>query len=239
LLQKTQLELTPRRPNLDHPGWGGAREGAGRPRSSKGVPHAKRPAHKASHPVHVTLRVSPEVGTLRTKTRVKAIRAAMRAAHEKRGDQMRVVQFSVQSTHVHLIVEAKDKAALSSGMKGFQVRVAKKLNKIAGRKGTVFTDRFHAHTLRTPSEVRHAYAYVLLNSRHHTGRPSPEAFIDPCSSGFFFQGWRYRPPLPPSHLENGDEESTPPVAPPNTWLAREGWHHEGRKLIAPDEVPGG
>lgn len=36
---------------------------------------------------------------------------------------------SILSNHLHLIVEAKGRGALSRGMKGLQVRIARALNK--------------------------------------------------------------------------------------------------------------
>ena len=131
-------------------------------------------------------------------------------------------------------MEARSKEALSSGLKGLQVRVARKLNAIAGRKGRVFSDRFHARALKTPSEVRHAYAYVLLNSRHHAKAPQRNSFIDPCSSGLHFDGWTRPVSLRPDHVE---VDPFVPIAEPRTWLAGEGWRAH-TDLISPDEVPG-
>ena len=49
----------------------------------------------------------------------------------------RVVHFSLQSNHMHLIVEACDTIALSRGMKGLLVRLARRLNKMWKRRGPV------------------------------------------------------------------------------------------------------
>ena len=52
---------------------------------------------------------------------------------------------------MHLIAEANDKASLSRGMQGLAVRLARRLNKRLGRRGTVFKERYHARLVRTPS----------------------------------------------------------------------------------------
>ncbi len=58
----------------------------------------------------------------------------------------------------------------------------------------MFSERYHARALRTPREVRHALAYVLLNERRHLARERglslPPWYFDPCSSAVEFDGWR-------------------------------------------------
>ena len=220
--------------------WGGARKGAGRKRVAARpcVPHRARAELDRRHPVHATLRVTEAVGNLRTKTKVCVIRNVMRQMHSTAEPGQRlpfqIVHFSVQSTHVHLIVEADDKAALARGLKAFEIRVAKRLNVIAERKGRVFSDRYHAHALRTPRETRRALAYVLLNARHHTSaRARAENAVDPCSSGALFNGWS----RPPELGDSIDDVPGPPTKTARTWLLTTGWRAKG-ELISPDEVPG-
>src|SRR3990172_7855125 len=106
----TQIELTLRPP----PTWGGAREGAGRPRTgSAGVLHAARPALARRHPVHVTLRVLPHVWSLRSRRSFRVVEAALRGVLPRTG--FGIVHFSVQGNHVHLIAEAADAPSLSRG----------------------------------------------------------------------------------------------------------------------------
>jgi hypothetical protein len=86
---------------------GGAREGAGRPRKlGAGVPHRERPALSRHHPVHVTLRVRQETQSLRGSREFRCLRRALAAARERLG--FRLVQYSVQGNHLHLIAEAND-----------------------------------------------------------------------------------------------------------------------------------
>src|SRR5262245_51641010 len=139
--------------------WGGRRAGAGRKRG-KNVQHLARSRQCRSVPVLVTLRARGTVGDLRGVL-FGEVRRCLSAAKERLG--VRIVVFSVQRDHLHLVVEAESKDALSSAMKGLQCRIAKGLNKLLDRSGEVFTDRFHARRLRTPSEIRNSLAYVLLN----------------------------------------------------------------------------
>jgi putative transposase len=82
----------------------------------------------------------------------------------------RMVKFSVLGNHLHLIVEADDSVALSRGMQSLGTMLAKALNKLLGREGTLFEDHYHSHLLKTPAEVARALAYVRTNARRHYGR---------------------------------------------------------------------
>jgi hypothetical protein len=86
--------------------WGGRRDGAGRKvaKRRQGVPHRVRPQHKARHPVHVTLRGIKRLPSLRKQIVFSEMRRAL--AHASRA-WFRLLHFSVQADHVHLLVEAR------------------------------------------------------------------------------------------------------------------------------------
>src|SRR5690349_999778 len=91
---------------------GGKRRGAGRPARGKrsSEPHKQRPFLHARYPVHVTLRVVRDVGNLRRRCVYKAVREATLTTALR--EDFRIVQLSIQRTHVHLLVEADNKDAL-------------------------------------------------------------------------------------------------------------------------------
>ncbi len=223
---------------------GGKRRGAGRkPKGPRaGERHEKRPELKARNPLHVTLRVVSAVGSLRRRVAYRAFRAATLTVAGREG--MRIVHVSLQRDHVHLLVEAKTKAALSAGMRGFQISAAKQLNAAIGqarggprRRGVVFPDRYHVVVLSSPRQTRHALAYVLLNWRKHEEDRHGAArtwLVDPYSSGGVFPDWQERINAP--FLASGPPLYDPlAVAPPQTWLLREGWKRHG--LISYREIP--
>ncbi len=214
-------------------GRGGPRPGAGRPAAARPVVHhVKRDDFSEREPAHVTIRVVEGVPSMR---RTPLLRAFQRSLREVVGrPYFRVVEYSVQIDHVHLIVEAADKDALACGMKAVGSRLAKAVHRVFGRSGRVLAGRYHVRTLKSPKEVRHAIAYVLLNARKHwrqrTGQVPPVR-IDAASSGRLFRGWRRTAPV--DDLVPGLVE----VSPAETWLMRVGWKKFG--LIDPAEVPGG
>ena len=149
--------------------------------------------------------------------------------------EFRLVHYSIQGNHAHLLVEADNENALGRGMKAIGARLARAVNRVFSRSGQVLADRYHVRELRTPREVRNALAYVLLNARRHAaraGRTLSRTFrIDPASSGRWFDGWRRRidgaGPSPPTARS---------VATPRSWLLAVGWRRSG--LLDPDAIPG-
>lgn len=155
----------------------------------------------------------------------RAVRAALAAGRSRFG--FRLVHFSVQGNHLHLLAEAENRRALARGMQGLTVRVARAVNRRLGRRGRVFGDRYHARALRTPRDVRIGLRYVLANVRKHFRREALAAgHVDDRSSAPWFDGWNR-----PSDLVFGRgrdfAEIQPPVEPARTWLLRIGWQRDG------------
>jgi REP element-mobilizing transposase RayT len=222
---------------------GGKRRGAGRPprgyRASER--HKARPFLHERYPVHVVLRVVAAVGSLRRLDAYRAVREATLTA-AMRG-VIRIVHVSLQRTHVHMLVEAKDKDSLASGMQGFQVSAAKHLNAAIGnarggqrRRGTVFPDRYHAEIITSPTQARHTISYVLSNWRRHKEDRGElaHANVDPFSSAIGFPDWAER--ADKAFLWRGPEDYDPLVVyQPQTWLLKAGWKKAG--AISYREVP--
>jgi len=146
----------------------------------------------------------------------------------ERGD-FRVAHYSLQTNHVHLVVEAADRRALARGMIAVGSRLARAVNRVFGRRGPVLADRYHVRALKTPREVRNALRYVLLNFSRHASRVSR---LDPASSARWFDGWQ------PSGTAafSAKSQAPRPVARARSWLLRLGWRLHG--LLDPADVPG-
>jgi hypothetical protein len=204
---------------LDFKEWGGFREGAGRKRASPRprVTHAARPRLSRHVPVHVTLRLAPGLPTLRQGRSHHALLRSLGAAADRQG--LRILHYSAQSNHVHLICEAEDARSLSRGMQGLCVRIAQALNRLWKRCGSFFADRYHCRQLKTPTEVRNTLKYVLLNAAHHGIRLL--GGIDSFSSGSWFDGWSR--PTGTLHLAL----RSCPFPPARSFLMTKGWRKHG------------
>jgi REP element-mobilizing transposase RayT len=165
------------------------------------VPHVPRPEFAARNPLHVTQRMRPDVGNLRTQRRLEVLKRAFHAGSGHLG--MQVVHFSVQGNHLHLIVEAEGRHALSRGMKGLAVRVAVALNRSIGRRGTVFADRYHARVMSSPRDVANTLKYVFENYRHHARETLAWSWRDRFASS-----------------------AEAPLREPSVWLLRLGWRKQ-------------
>ncbi len=143
--------------------WGGSRKGAGRKRKSDRahVPHGHRPAVEPNLPVHVMVRLIAGLFDLRSAATFAALSAAFAKGGVRPGFQ--VINFSAHGNDLHMIVEAENEQSLTGGMKGLNVRMARALNKLMGRTGKVFADRYHARILRSPAQVKNALEYVQLD----------------------------------------------------------------------------
>jgi REP element-mobilizing transposase RayT len=149
---RKQLEL-----NLNQGNWGGRRQGSGRKRlQSQGVAHRRREKVTTKTPLHINFK-------FKTSIRNKAsLRLLKRAIINARTHGLRILHYSLQPNHVHLIIEAKDNNELTTGMKSLTVTFAKGLHK-----GRVQVQRYHLHVLKTIREVKHAIHYVLFNQQKH------------------------------------------------------------------------
>jgi REP element-mobilizing transposase RayT len=215
---------------IDFRPHGGRRRGAGRkPVGEKaGVPHRRRAQRAGREPVLVTMKVRRSVWNLRTRRAFVQVFEALVRANDRYG--LRIVHYSVQSDHIHLIVELDDPRSFSRAIQGLAVRMAKKLNALMGRRGKVFVDRFHDRVLCTPRQVRNALAYVLCNARKHGRALSQRGWRDPFSTAALFEGWAQVAP-------ERDEETALSMRAPRSWLLRIGWRRAGGPLDV-DHRPG-
>ncbi len=244
----------------ERPTWGGRRKGAGRKRqgSRRMTPHRARPPHSVHHPVIITLRSL--FRPLRSQHVFPTLRYAIREANRRDTEHFRITRYSVQYDHIHGMVEASSKAELSTGMRSLSIRIAREVNKLVGRRGRFWADRWHGRELTSPRQVRTALLYVLANFRKHA-RHTLAPGIDPFSSGLWFDGWERDPALrnglggeraPPWRYGAHDAErdagresgrgpvraladDSAPVVRPRTWLGRVGWQRYG--LLRLDESP--
>jgi putative transposase len=216
---------------------GGLRRGAGRKARPERVgllPHSARAEHLEAQPVHVTARATSPSPNLRSQRIFTELQAIFSRASEK---GFRLVHFSVQGNHLHMIVEADDGTALARGVQRVLSRVAMAVNAISRRSGRLWRDRHHRQTLTSPRQVRNALVYVLFNARKHelpgsSGWLTALASCDPCSSVFWFKDWSPAAPPPPMQSER---VGPPPVVPARSWLANDGWRRRG--LVRFDEWP--
>ena len=154
---------------------GGRRPAAGRKRiHSKGVSHLKRETVTKRTPQHVNFKFNCSI---RNKDCLKLLKRSIQNA-QKMG--LKIIHFSLQSNHVHLITEAENNEVLTRGMRALTITFSKGLNR-----GRVQLERYHLHVLKTLREVKHAIVYVLFNEQKHTKKKASK--IDGYTSVLYLE----------------------------------------------------
>lgn len=190
------------------------------------------------------MRVRREVGFLRKQRVLAVVVARLRRASETA--DFRVLHYSVQADHLHLIVEANDTPTLTRRMTGLSTWLARSVNRVLRRNGPFFADRYHRHDLTSPRQVRNALVYVLQNHRKHARERLgyDVGGIDAFSSAPWFDGFAEdarrarasaaRDAAQHLRLPSG---APPPLGPPTTWLAQKGWLRAKPGVISIAELP--
>src|SRR5450432_2847040 len=190
--------------------------------SAHAISHRKRPRLRKQEVLHLTLKLKRGLQSLRRGKTFEAIKRSFYKYSLREG--FRLVHFSVQHNHLHLIAEADSKPSLTQAMQRLMVSLARQLNfvwqKLTGKwTGRIFKERYHQHVIRNPNEVRAALLYVLRNAlKHGEIRQGEQDFY---SSARYFDGFsKGRPQAPPYNL----------IAEASAWLLTRGWWRE-RGLI--------
>jgi hypothetical protein len=167
---------------------------------------------------------------LRHRGEYAVLRTAVAAGCDRFG--FRLAHYAILTDPLHFVVEAAGQRELARGLQGLLVRIAKRLNKLWGRRGSVFADRYHSRVLKTPREVRNALVYVFGNARKHAAEGRmlavPQA-IDTYTSAPWFDGSRERLTV------RGIDTIVRPLADARSWLLRIGWRRHG--LLSVHELP--
>jgi REP element-mobilizing transposase RayT len=208
------------------------RRGVGRPakkiKSAHAITHQPRPKLGKKEVLHLTLKLRRGLPTLRRDKPFKAIQRSFYKYSE--GDGFRLVHFSVQHDHLHIIAEADSKKALSRAMHRLAISISRRLNGLWKRlggvwTGRVFKERYHEHVLKQPLEVRNALLYVVRNGAKHGAVKAGER--DYYSSAPYFDGFAKRKAkAPPQGL----------LAHATAWLLTRGWWRE-YGLLKENETP--
>ncbi len=192
--------------------------------------HGLRAALAARFPAHVTMKLLRGLPRLRSRPAYAALRAAFVGGCDRAG--FRLTHYAVLNDHLHFLVEAADRTTLSRGLQGLAIRIAKALNRLWRRRGTVFADRYHDRILKSPREVRNALRYVLGNGKKHAAAGREVKItqaIDTYTSAPWFDGFREAVTV------RGIEAMPRPVTAARTWMLTIGWRRLG--LLSVHDLP--
>ena len=207
---------------------GGRRAGAGRKNRSGAVTHLKRETVSLRTPLHITFKIRAGLPNLRCLSLLSALK---KGAFRARGFGLNVVHFSLQSNHIHLIVEARDNTTLALGMRSLAGRFGKIVRAHANSHfkaaavGRVFLGRYHLRIIRSPQQMRNVLRYVLLNFSKHQKLIE---HLDEFSTAAYFRDWKLLLREKFCALIEDEVESLNvrfgEFGQAWSWLCRTGWH---------------
>jgi REP element-mobilizing transposase RayT len=152
-------------------------KGAGRkPLHDKAIRHSVRPKFNKPRSLHLTLKVRSNKADIQSKKILKALHHAIRRARLK---NLKIIHYSLEYNHVHLLVEASSHQVLHSGMQALGISLSKAINKIKKQAGTVYKHRYHFRRISSPKDYRNVLRYILGNGIKHG---NSQSIINPYNS---------------------------------------------------------
>jgi REP element-mobilizing transposase RayT len=164
------------------------------------LPHRTRPL--VGHaPHHVVLTVRDDVPVL-YRREVRLLFGRVQRATVERFPEVSFSAGVVMRDHLHLVMQAGSVAArISEAIQYLASSLALGINRIFGRRGTVFRDRFFSRALSTVSELVRALRYVGLNPVKAGLCRRPEDWVASSIAAHLnghrpqawsFRGWMYK-----------------------------------------------
>ncbi len=152
-------------------------KGAGRPAlHDKGIRHCERERINKPTSLHLTIKVRDNKADIKNKSLLKALHHAIKRARLK---NLKVLHYSLEYNHIHLLVEASSNGIIHQGMQALGISLAKKINAIKRLKGTVYKHRYHLRKLTSLRELKNVLYYIFNNGIHHSRTSS---MLDPYNS---------------------------------------------------------
>ncbi len=153
--------------------------------------------------MHITLRRLDRLPSFRQQLVGKILLGLLR---EKNDESFQIVHFSIQTNHLHLVVEANNRAVVRRKMSGFIIAFAKRFNRLLGRrKGKVWDDRYYRRDVKSTRDMRNVLRYVFGNAKKHGLIPAGAPILDVYSTAWLFTEWD----RPVAHFVGGEHWPRP------------------------------
>ncbi len=144
--------------------------------NDKGIRHISRDRIFNPTSLHLTIKVRENKADIKTKLILKALHHAIKRARLKR---LRVIHYTLEYNHLHLLVECDNHKRLGKGMQAFGISIAKAINRIKLLKGAVYKHRYHLRKITSGRDLKNVLHYIFNNGIKHKRATS---IIDPYNS---------------------------------------------------------
>lgn len=140
-------------------------KGAGRPAIHDiGIRHLARPHLKKPSSLHLTIKIKKIKADIKNKSILSILKRAILNARKK---GLRVLHYSLEYDHVHLLIEAENNTILGKGMQAFGVTLSKAINRVRKLKGGVYKHRYHFRQISSARELKNVMNYIFSNGMKH------------------------------------------------------------------------
>lgn len=138
---------------------------AGRkPIHDKGIRHISRPTLRRPSSLHLTVKVLRNKAEIKNKSVLKLLRHAIQRA---RLQGLKIIHYSLEYDHVHLLIEAENNHILGKGMQALGVSLSKGINRLKNLKGAVYKHRYHFRQITSPRQLKNVLGYIFNNGVKH------------------------------------------------------------------------
>jgi REP element-mobilizing transposase RayT len=150
---------------------------AGRPAlHDPGIRHTERPIFTSPSSLHLTVKILRAKANLKNKMILSILKRSIMNAR-KMG--LRVIHYSLEYDHVHLLIEAENNFILGKGMQAFGVTFSKALNRLRKIKGSVYKHRYHFRKIVGARQLKNVMNYIFSNGLKHK---TSKSLINPFNS---------------------------------------------------------
>jgi REP element-mobilizing transposase RayT len=140
-------------------------KGAGRPAiHDVGIRHRERPKLTRLSSLHLTVKINRIKADLKNKSTLKVLKRAICNARKK---GLRVVHFSLEYDHIHLLIESPNNSTLGRGMQSLGVTMARGINLFKKSEGGVYKHRYHFRKISSSRELKRVMHYIFNNGVKH------------------------------------------------------------------------
>ena len=128
------------------------------------IRHRKRAEIKKPSSLHLTIKIAKNKAGVKNKQILKVLK---RAILKGRSAGIRIIHFTLEYDHIHLLVEADCKIKLGRGMMRFGVTLAKGINHYRRDQGQVYKHRYHQRFITSRRDLKNVMNYIFHNGLKH------------------------------------------------------------------------
>ncbi|MGZ3790137.1 MAG: transposase [Bacteriovorax sp.] len=108
--------------------------------------------------LHLTVKIVKNKADMKNKSVLGLLKRAILNA---RRQGLKVIHYSLEYDHVHLLIEAENNHVLGKGMQAFGVTLSKAINRMRKRKGGVYKHRYHFRQISSSRELKNVMNYIF------------------------------------------------------------------------------